>query len=193
MADDAIRIAITPEAEHHDEARWITAILDAGWDWVHLRHPGASRRDIKRIIEDIPQRYHSRLRLHGHMELVYEFNIGGLHLNSRCPVAPSGYFGPVSRSCHSIDELGRYQHCDYLTLSPIYDSVSKSGYRSAFTPAELAGLPDRPVIALGGIVPERLEELSRYRFAGFAVLGYLWKAETIDELRYRLNQFELIK
>ena len=186
-----VKIAITPEVEHHAEARWIATILEAGWDWVHLRHPGVSRRDVKRIIEEVPQCYHSRLRLHGHMDLVYEFNIGGLHLNSRCPVAPAGYVGPVSRSCHEVKELSQFPQCDYLTLSPIFDSVSKTGYHSAFTDEQLSTLPDRPVIALGGITPERLGEVAQYPFAGYAVLGYLWNAATERELRERLKQFEI--
>lgn len=185
-----IRIAVTPEVEHSDEARWITVILDAGWDWVHLRHPLATRSDIKRIIEAIPQRLHSRLRLHGHFDLVYEFNVGGIHLNSRCPVPPFGYNGRMSRSCHSIAELDRYPQCDYLTLSPIFDSVSKSGYRQAFALEEFFSMPDRPVIALGGIVPERVGLLSQYSFAGYAVLGYLWQARNEAELLQRLKQFE---
>lgn len=67
-----LRIAITPEEEHPREAGMVSAILDAGWDYVHLRHPGAGLRDIKRIIESVPQKYHCRLRLHGHFELLNE-------------------------------------------------------------------------------------------------------------------------
>lgn len=170
-----IRIAITPEEEIADEAKVITKLLDSGdFDIVHLRHPGASLRDIKRIIENIPPRLHSRLRLHGHFELIYEFNLGGLHLNSRCPVPPANYSGPVSRSCHSIEELNRYPECDYLTLSPIFDSISKPGYRSAFTPEELRTIPPGRVIALGGITPERIAELAGYPFAGYAMLGHIF-------------------
>ena len=54
-ADSLMRIAITPPDIRIGEAAMITAVFDAGWDYVHLRHPQASARDIKRIIEDIPQ------------------------------------------------------------------------------------------------------------------------------------------
>mgnify|MGYP000718303392 CR=1 FL=1 len=190
MAVDMLRVAITPEVEHTEEAEWITAILDAGWDYVHLRHPGATRRDMKRIIEDVPQRHHGKLRLHGHLDLIYEFNLGGVHLNSRCPEIPEGYRGPVSRSCHSLEEIEAYPGCDYVTLSPVFDSVSKVGYRSAFTHEQLLGLPAGKVVALGGVVPERVPDLKRYAFAGYAVLGYLWSAPDKCELSRRLREFE---
>ncbi|MDE6491253.1 MAG: thiamine phosphate synthase, partial [Muribaculaceae bacterium] len=155
MAVDLLRIAITPEVEHPQEAAMVSAILDAGWDYVHLRHPGAGLRDIKRLIEAVPQKHHRKLRLHGHFELLNEFNLGGVHLNRRCRSLPAGYTGPFSRSCHSIDEIVRCTDEDYVTLSPIFDSVSKHGYRAAFSDMELMSVPTgRRVVALGGITPE---------------------------------------
>lgn len=191
MAAEMLRIAITPEVEHPRAAEMVSAILDAGWDYVHLRHPGSSLRDIKRIIESVPQKYHRRLRLHGHFELLNEFNLGGVHLNRRCPSLPVGYAGAFSRSCHSVDEIASCCGEEYVTLSPIFDSVSKHGYRAAFSDDTLMRLPSgRPVVALGGITPERIPELRRYPFAGYAVLGYLFAATGADELRGRLRRFD---
>lgn len=114
-------IAITPERlenERH-EAAAVCALLDAGWHRVHLRHPGASRTDVRKLIEAIPQAFHSCLVLHGHFDLCNDFNLGGLHLNHRCPDAPALYRGALSRSCHSIDELRKCTGLAYATLSPI--------------------------------------------------------------------------
>lgn len=169
-----IRIFITPEEISADEPRLICQLLDSGWTAVHLRHPDASLSDMRRLIEAVPQHFHRRLRLHGHFVLTSEFNLGGLHLNRRCPAPPAFYAGPVSRSCHSVDEVEAASECDYVTLSPIFDSISKPGYRAAFSADELMRLnaitsPD--VIALGGITPARVELLKRYNFSGFAVKG----------------------
>ncbi len=185
-----LRIAITPEEISDIEHLMITAILDAGWDCVHLRHPAASLADMRRLIMDIPQRHYPRLRLHGHFELLNEFNLGGIHLNRRCPNAPAFYRGAISRSCHSIDEIGLYPECDYATLSPIFDSISKQGYRSAFSDEDLNRIPSGRVIALGGITPAHIATIKRHPFVGYAVLGYLFEAKSLDELRERLNQFE---
>lgn len=187
-----LRIAITPPEIHPDEATIIKSILDAGWDFVHLRHPDASLRDMRNLIEAIPQHLHGRLKLHGHFDLLCDFNLGGINLNRRCPVAPTYFTGAVSRSCHTLDEVRRHvRECSYVTLSPIFPSISKPGYRGKFTPTELSAIPDGKVVALGGIVPQRINELAQYPFAGYAVLGYLWEDVTADNIGERLHQFDI--
>ncbi len=64
-------------------------------------------------------------------------------------------------------------------LSPIYDSLSKAGYRAAFTAATLRqaaveGTIGPRVVALGGVTPARIPELSDLGFGGAAFLGYIW-------------------
>ncbi len=102
---DMMRIAVTGTDPRHDEGEWIATILREGWDAVHLRHPAASLSEMRRLIESVPQQLHSRLRLHGHFELINEFNVGGLHLNRRCPAPPANYRGGLSRSCHTVEEI----------------------------------------------------------------------------------------
>ena len=173
MADARHLIAITPEQPVADEGCKIEALLRAGWYRVHLRHPDASRVEMRDLIESVSQRYHDRLVLHGHFDLTCDFNLGGLHLNHRCPAAPALYSGPLSRSCHSIDEIAEADSMSYVTLSPIFDSISKSGYQAAFTPDTLSSLDkcEIPVIALRGISPEHFPMLDCYRFSGHAMLG----------------------
>ncbi|MCM1518093.1 MAG: thiamine phosphate synthase [Pseudoflavonifractor sp.] len=184
------RIAITSPEPSRDETRQIRAILDCGWDMVHLRHPSASLTDMRRLIESIPQQLHDRLRLHGHFQLLNEFNLGGIQLNSRSPEGPANYHGAASRSCHTIDELARYApDCDYMTLSPIFDSISKPGYTGRFDAAQLSSIPPGKVIALGGVTPDNVGKLGRYPFAGYAVLGYLFQSPP-GEFTRRLRQFD---
>lgn len=190
MADTKWLIAVTPEQPVADEGRKIEALLRAGWHRVHLRHPQALRVDVRDIIESIDPQYHSRLVLHGHFDLTYDFNLGGLHLNHRCPTPPALYRGPLSRSCHSIEEIvgieadENQQPLQYVTLSPIFDSISKTGYQSAFTPEILRQLDviNTPVIALGGVRPEHFATLACYRFSGYAMLGAIPWSATCDEV-----------
>lgn len=186
-----IKIAITPFEIFNDEHLFIIEILNAGWDYVHLRHPAATTTDMRRLIENIPQCFHGQLKLHGHFELLNEFNLGGIHLNSRCPQPPPLYNGSISKTCHNINEIMSCSYCDYVTLSPIFDSISKVGYLGAFTKEELNNLPNSiRVIALGGVTPTHLEDVKLYGFAGYAVLGYLFQAQDITELKQRLKNFE---
>ncbi len=189
-----LRIAITPEEILPDEAKTITAILDSGWDMVHLRHPAATVKDMRRIIEAVPQRLHRKLRLHGHFSLTDEFNLGGLHLNSRCPNPPANYSGTLSLTCHSPEQVAEAAAAgkhDYVILSPVFDSVSKQGYNAAFSPEDIrrATSCGVPVVALGGVTPARLHEIEADGFSGYAVLGYLSQAQADGRLADALAEF----
>lgn len=87
----------------------------------------------------------------------------------------------MSRSCHSLDEVKAWKsHCAYVFLSPIYDSISKQGYRSAFSKqvllkASAEGIIDQQVVALGGVSYQRLAEVEQLGFGGYAMLGEAWK------------------
>lgn len=184
-ADHRFLIAITPEEISDREGDKIAALLNAGWHRVHLRHPGASRTEMRDIIERIPLELHSRLVLHGHFDLVNDFNLGGLHLNHRCPAPPTNYRGALSRSCHSVAESIEARSYAYVTLSPVLDSISKHGYHSPFSDDDFAML-DRaaiPVIALGGITPDSLPRLSRYPFSGYAMLGAIPWRGPLEEVK----------
>ncbi len=174
-------------------------------DTVHIRKPGAARQDVERLISDIPTPLRHRLVLHDHHDLAAAYALGGIHLNSRCPLPPDDWTTPtatgcpttsmgwtktvdgrrltVSRSCHTLDELRQWRdRCDYLTLSPIFDSISKQGYRAAFTAEELRraaaeGIIDEKVMALGGVTFARLAEVERMGFGGGMILGDAWRNE----------------
>lgn len=197
MSDRPIRIAITADEIRPDEAVRIQTILDYGWDSVQLRMPSATLKDMRNLIEKIPQKYHGRLWLHGHFELVNEFNLGGLQLNKRCPLAPTNYRGKLAKSCHSVEEVldaATEKRYERVTLSPIFDSVSKKGYNGRFSEYELEGLDEADslkIIALGGITPEKTAIISRLPFSGYAVLGYLYEAKDINELKQRLQKFDI--
>lgn len=176
MAADFKIVAIT-EPECGDigrEAAAIAAMLASGEvDAVHIRKPGETARSVRRLIESVPQEHHRRLRLHGHFDLLGEFNLAGAQVNSRCPVAPPTARS-VTRSCHSVEELDGCAAMEYATLSPAYPSLSKPGYGTGASPARVPADAKCPVIALGGVTPERFGDLAARGYAGAAMLGWIW-------------------
>ena len=148
---------------------------------VHIRKPGSNLGHVEKLINDVPQDLRGRLVLHDHFMLAQKFSLYGVHLNSRNPKAPKGWAGTVSRSCHSLDEVREWkQKMDYVSLSPIFDSISKQGYRSAFTRKMISeavsdGTIDEKVYALGGITFDRLDEVRQMGFGGAMILGDAWK------------------
>ncbi len=172
-------IAVTTPDFWPGEAGAITALLaHGGFCRVHIRKPGADAAQIESLLEAIPGELRHRLSLHDCLELAAAGLAGGVHLNSRNPVPPEGFNGIISRSCHSLEEVRRHAAAaDYLFLSPIFDSISKTGYKGAFSTAGLksSGVITDKVIALGGVTPERIPDLEHIGFGGAAMLGAAWR------------------
>ena len=151
-------------------------------DFIHIRKPNATKAEVEQLLQQIPSQYYNRLVIHDYHELAITYGLHGVHLNSRNPKPPQGWHGAVSISCHSIDELAerRKEPFAYMSLSPIFDSISKQGYRAAFTTAELReaheqGIIDERVMALGGVTFDELSEIKKMGFGGAMILGDAWK------------------
>ena len=180
-------IVITDTSFAASEAESIRILLSEGVDRVHLRKPQSAEADMRRLIEALPPELYPRLTLQDHLHLAGEYGIGGVHLNARNPEIPAGFGGLVSRSCHSFEELASHPTEDYLFLSPIFDSFSKTGYRAGeLREAFVQGIINPRITALGGIRPEHLPALKEYGFGGAALLGYIWQSATPGELVRRM-------
>ena len=188
-------IIITRPDFFADEALWINSLMQADNFILHLRKPSATVQQVEELLRAIDQSYHSRIVLHDHFELTTRYDLRGVHLNGRHPEPPVGYDGHISRSCHSLQEVMDWKSaCTYVTLSPIFDSISKEGYQAAFTLEQLkeaqhAKLIDQQVVALGGVTIDNIRQLRTMGFGGCAVLGTIWQAPTLDEALQRLTQF----
>lgn len=170
-----LKIVITTPDVWPDEPQCIADLLDTGIDYLHLRKPEWNEMAMRHLIESIHPRYYSRIRIHSHFTLVDEYGLAGPHLNHRWPEY-TGVTGTITRSCHSVDELSMPPQVEYQTLSPVYDSISKHGYHSSFILKDImTQIRGKNVIAMGGVTPDRFEELASYGFAGAAMLGCIWK------------------
>lgn len=174
-------IVITSPEFLQGEADFIDRLFGHGLDRLHLRKPGAEIGECRRLLDGISREWLPRIVVHDNFGLCREYGLGGVHLNGRNPMAPPNHEGSVSRSCHSLEEISRYkEECDYLTLSPIFNSISKQGYMAAFEPEQLAaardsGLIDRRVMALGGVTLENIPRVKELGFGGVAILGDVWQ------------------
>ena len=179
-------IVITEPQFVTNEATIIAQLLHWGVDLIHLRKPESSADELAKLIEAIPTAYHNRLVLHDHFDLAAHFTLHGLHLNRRNSVLPPNHEGTVSQSCHTLDEVKVCKtKCDYVFLSPVFNSISKQGYASAFTlkalsEAKKQGLIDQKVVALGGITAANIDKTKYYGFGGVALLGDIW-SRTADK------------
>lgn len=175
-------IAITQSFFFAQEAAAINSLLASGdIDLLHLRKPSSTADDCRRLLDHIAPEWRSRIVTHDHLGLCAEYGLHGIHLNSRNHTIPCGHRGTVSCSCHSLEEVTqRKRQMDYVFLSPIFDSISKQGYQSAFSDdtlrlAAAEGIIDRKVVALGGVTHSLIPLLKEYGFGGAAMLGDIWR------------------
>ena len=94
-------------------------------------------------------------------------------------ITPPGFL--IGASAHSTAEAreAAAQGADFVVFGPVYDTPSKRRYGS---PQGLAALEaaatasTRPVLAVGGITPERVPEVCAAGAAGVAVIGAIYGA-----------------
>ncbi len=174
-------IVITTENFFENEAEAINDLFKAGLYRLHIRKPNSSESACEKLISGINRKWYSQISLHDHFQLAKKYGLGGLHLNKRNPVPPTGFAGMLSCSCHSLDEIKSEKYkFDYLFLSPIFDSISKEGYGSRFSGGELQAaaankIIDAKIFALGGITPTNISSVAACNFGGAAVLGFIWQ------------------
>jgi thiamine-phosphate pyrophosphorylase len=196
-------IAITTETFFESEAETVNLLFENGLEVLHLRKPYASQEEMDVFIKQINADFHSRIVVHDHHDLAESYDLKGIHFNRRNRVDKGTRFSErrlsVSCSCHSLEEVTESSFCDYVFLSPIFDSLSKMGYKQAFMPQQLLEAKERKiidekVIALGGITTKNIPEVRRYGFGGVAVLGALWGDFATDgDVSELLKRFDELK
>ena len=172
-------IAITKPYCENDEAAFIRRLFESGFDIVHLRKPEADVNYCRALLEQLTEEERAKIIIHDYHILYEEFSLKGIHINKNITALPKDYQGFKTRSCHSFEEVVKYKNdFDYVFLSPIFDSISKVGYKSAFTEEMLKeasdkGIIDEKVVALGGVTFDKIPYLKELNFGGAAMMGSL--------------------
>ena len=195
-------IVISKESFFPEEACWINAMMSKCHFILHLRKPFASEAELETLLHQIHPVYYNRMVLHDHYALAEKYRLKGIHWNARNEdFKMEGEYwqkASISRSCHSIPEVEMYKdQYHYVTLSPIFDSISKQGYKAAFSKNELKsaieqGIINHQVIALGGIDSSNIHQLSSMGFGGVAVLGTIWNHTSLKSVINELSHLEAI-
>lgn len=193
-------IVISDPLYFEGEGALINQLFESGLAVFHLRKPGSGKMDYARLLREIEPRFLERIALHQFHELTAEFpGIKRLHypealrkamMASHQAFPFQGYI--LSSSVHDLDALQELADFDYAFYGPVFDSLSKPGYRgtlrSDFT------LPAQPLvqlIALGGITADKVDRVKNMGFAGMAVLGAIWTDKTRVLQHFKLLADEL--
>ena len=164
-----------------EEDKILSILFEEGLDVLHLRKPGSEPVFCERLLTLLPQEFYNRIVVHDHFYLRDEFDLLGVHLSRRNPVAPVNYNGPVTRTCYSLDEVERHKReAQYILLRNIFDSISEPENKASFTPEQLkdalrGGIIDKKIMAEGGLSLENIALVREMGFGGAVIRGDLWK------------------
>ncbi len=187
-------IAVTTPKVTDDDAYLIGKLIGMGIDIVHLRKPESTIAECRNLLAKLNAAQRAKIIIHDFPELYEEFSLKGIHINKNVERLPEGYRGNKSRSCHSFEEIIKYKRdYDYLFLSPIFDSISKEGYRSGFSAEALSnasanGIIDEKVIALGGVTFDKIAYLKALNFGGIAMIGGIYNIEILNKFGLKVKK-----
>ena len=191
-------IVITDTALFSGEHEQLHQMFRDGLETLHVRKPRVSTAQLRTFLEGFDERYRKRIVIHMHHELAATLKLKGIHLTEKHKKKSyiSSWFQrkvisikhpeiEESTSYHSISHLNRYDsNFDYVFLSPIFESISKVGYRGTFNENALKQTLERTqfkVIAMGGVDETKIEKARDLGFKGVAVLGALWQKPDPNE------------
>ncbi|MFI5375578.1 MAG: thiamine phosphate synthase [Candidatus Rokuibacteriota bacterium] len=163
--------------------------LDAGLRAVQLREKDLEVRALLALAEPLREatrRHGARLLINDRADVALAVGADGMQrTHTSLPVAAlRGITLPgflIGASAHSTAEAREAvaEGADFVVFGPVYDTPSKRRYGP---PQGLAALEAaaaavvRPVLAVGGITPERVPEVRAAGAAGVAVIGAVYGA-----------------
>jgi thiamine-phosphate diphosphorylase len=172
--------ARTTDAELLALERFLDGALEAGVDAIQIRErdleAGVARTLVARVVERARGR--TVILVNDRADIALAACAGGVHL--RADSAPTAAVRRIAapdwtigRSAHSAEEAGGELSADYVLFGTVFPTDSKPDVVAA----GLTGLQDAvaachsPVIAIGGITPERAAQARAAGAAGVAAIG----------------------
>jgi thiamine-phosphate pyrophosphorylase len=168
-----------------DEALIMNNLFAAGLEVLHLRKPAYSKKELIDLVLQIEEPYRQRLALHSHHLIAENLGIHRIHFPEAIRLYTSDHDLKKLRTKNyilstSIHAVGNYQtlpnHFAYTFLGPVFKSISKDGYGP--TVEHFAAMQSTKrvveIIAIGGITPDKLNELQQRCLDGAALLGAIW-------------------
>jgi hydroxymethylpyrimidine kinase/phosphomethylpyrimidine kinase/thiamine-phosphate diphosphorylase len=169
------------------EIRMVISLLKQGLQQFHIRKPEFTDFDMLLFITSIPKSFHKFLVLHSHYYLAKDFGLKGIQVGVNRVAEAKEYtnsFTYFGYSAHSFDEIIENKHqYTHFFLSPVFNSISKKGYKSNFNLSDISGFlqenQELKITALGGINKNNCRQCMDIGFSGIALLGAIWQESDV--------------
>lgn len=188
-------IVISSPSPILNEAKLINKLFESGLGIFHLRKPDMDLKSYAELIEQVNSDFRNRIAIHQHHELERELGLKRVHYPEQLRLMSNRLSDHAinTTSVHNPDDLKDLMGFDYCFLSPVFDSISKSGYRGlissdvAVKESEYKWLSqsNTNVVALGGVDLKNISVLKDLGFTAAAVLGALWNEPANAVLKYQ--------
>ena len=186
---------ITHETETVGYVEGARMALEGGCRWIQLRMKDASDDDVRKAAAEIQpmcKAHDAIFLLDDRVELAKELKADGVHLGkndmpvdeARRVLGEEFIIGGTANTFEDIERLAR-QGADYIGCGPFRFTTTKKnlapvigieGYRDIIEKMEAAGI-DLPVVAIGGITADDIDDILATGVRGIAVSGTVLRAE----------------
>ena len=186
---------ITHETETVGYVEGARMALEGGCRWIQLRMKDASDDEVRKAAAEIQpmcKAHDAIFLLDDRVELAKELKADGVHLGkndmpvdeARRVLGEEFIIGGTANTFEDIERLSR-QGADYIGCGPFRFTTTKKnlapvigieGYRDIIEKMKAAGI-DLPVVAIGGITADDIDDILATGVRGIAVSGTVLRAE----------------
>ncbi len=172
----------------------IEQALAAGVRTVQLREPDLPARrllDLAQALRDLTARHGAALLINDRVDVALAVQADGVHLRAgSMPISVARrLMGPdrlIGVSTHAVADVVRAEEegADFVVLGPVYETPSKRVYGAPIGLGAVKEATARcriPILAIGGVKRERVEELRRAGASGAAVISAILSAASVGE------------
>ncbi|MGM9697346.1 MAG: thiamine phosphate synthase [Prevotella sp.] len=180
--------------------------LEGGCRWIQLRMKDASDDEVRKAaaeVQPLCKAHDAIFLLDDRVALAKELKADGVHLGkndmpvdeARRVLGEEFIIGGTANTFEDIERLAS-QGADYIGCGPFRFTTTKKnlapvlgleGYRNIIAKMEEAGI-DLPVVAIGGITADDIDEILATGVRGIALSGTILRAENpVEEMKRIIN------
>ena len=184
-----------------DTARIVEAALEGGATVIQLRKKSMPMLEQYRLalaLRTLTRAHEALLIINDHADVAIAADADGVHLGQddlppAAVRALPGFEGRlIGRSTHSLAQaqLAVHDGVDYVAVGPVYPTPTKEGRPAVGTAlvSRVAGVIDRPFLAVGGIELDNVASVVDAGAAAVAVVRAVYDATDPAEAARRLHE-----